>query len=97
MTMLEWESLRLQKAFPDDFISLADQSRSAESLPTSTSTSPPSSCPSLTNRPVSRLPPLLIGESETAVKMPRFTALAGAKAFGTQHLLEAVPASLQNT
>ena len=59
MTMLEWER-EAPKGFPDDFISLADhQDQRSFSL-----VQPPS-------RPSS----LPIGESETAVKMPRSTAL----------------------
>ena len=60
MTMLEWER-EAPKGFPDDFISLADH-QDQRSF-------------SLLVHPPSRPSSLPIGESETAVKMPRFTAL----------------------
>ena len=64
-------ALRLSKVFPDDFISLADH-QDRRNLFLLTSTSPPSS----TSRPTNKLPPPLIGRSiETAVKIPRLTAL----------------------
>ena len=73
MTMLEWEG-EAPKGFPDDFISLADhQDHRSFSLLLH-----PPSRPSIirTHRPTSQHTlSLLIGESETAVKMPRFTAL----------------------
>ena len=71
MTMLEWER-EAPKGFPDDFISLADR-RDHRSF--SLLLHPPSrpSLPGQT-KPNTVLS-LLMSESETAVKMPRFTAL----------------------
>ena len=65
--------LRLPKGFPDDFISLADhQDRRKLFLLLHPPLRPSSLLP--TDRPT-YFTSLLVGQSETAVEMPRFTAL----------------------